>query len=167
MDHCYCHGGFDFSVDFNKQEVNAIRLILTQIIYAITLQSYNGTFILKMFDVFYKSSYQLIYLLSCLYKKTFIIKPNTSRYANSEKYIVCLNFKYQNTDNLYNKLLNIIKILDKINFDEYDISILNIPIQSYFLKHIKEINSVLGVQQIENILNTIKLISMQDKKRKK
>ena len=89
---------FDFSIDFNKQETLAVRLILTQVLYAITLQSRNGTFILKMFDLFYKPSVEIIYLLSCLYNKVFIIKPNTSRYANSEKYIVCLNFKYENTN---------------------------------------------------------------------
>ena len=168
MDIITADGGFDFSIDFNKQETLAIRLILTQVLYAITLQSRNGTFILKMFDLFYKPSVEIIYLLSCLYNKVFIIKPNTSRYANSEKYIVCLNFKYNNTNHIYNKILNILKCLDKIDFEQYDIlSILNLPIQNYFLNNIREINSILGTQQVENILNTIKIISMQDKKKEK
>ena len=45
-------GGIDFSADYNDQENAAIRLILTQVIYALTLQKKNGTFILKMFDLF-------------------------------------------------------------------------------------------------------------------
>ena len=70
-----------------------------------------------------------------MYRKVFIIKPNTSRYANSEKYIVCLNFKHKNTNHLYNKLINILKQLDNTNYDKLNISsILNTPIQSYFLK---------------------------------
>lgn len=161
-------GGFDFSIDFNKQEVLATRLILTQIIYAITLQSYKGTFILKMFDIFHKPSLELIYLLSCMYRKVFIIKPNTSRYANSEKYIVCLNFKHKNTNHLYNKLINLLKQLDNNNYDKLNISsILTTPIQSYFLNQVKEYNSILGTQQIENILNTIKIIALQDRKKEK
>ena len=168
MDIITADGGFDFSIDFNKQETLVIRLILTQLIYAITLQSKGGTFILKMFDIFYKSSIQIIYLLSCLYEKVFVVKPDTSRYANSEKYIVCLNFTKQNTDHLYNKLVNILKIFDNIDFNEYDISsILSIPINSYFLKHIKEINAILGTQQIDNILTTINIISIQEKKKEK
>ena len=45
-------GGFDFSIDFNNQEEQALRLIFTQVMYAISMQKYNGTFILKLFDTF-------------------------------------------------------------------------------------------------------------------
>jgi hypothetical protein len=34
-------GGFDFSNDYNNQEISAFRLIFTQVAYAITMQS-NG-----------------------------------------------------------------------------------------------------------------------------
>ena len=87
-------GGFDFSDDFNNQENNAFRLILTQIAYAICMQKKNGAFVLKVFDIFNHATFQAIYLLSCFYKKIVITKPYTSRYANSEKYIVCKNFIY-------------------------------------------------------------------------
>ena len=42
--------------------------------------------------------------LSSLYKKVYIIKPYTSRYANSEKYLVCKDFIYNDTSQLVNKL---------------------------------------------------------------
>ena len=81
---------------------------------------------------------------------------------------MCLNFKYANTNHLYNKFHNILKVLNDIDFDTFDISsILNLPLQSYFLNNIREINAILGTQQIENILNTIKIINMNDKKKKK
>ena len=41
-------GGFDFSVDFNKQEILSSRLIFSQVIFALLLQKKNGTFILKI-----------------------------------------------------------------------------------------------------------------------
>ena len=56
------------------------------------MQKRKGTFVLKIFDIFNKLSVDIIYLLSYYYKKVFIIKPNTSRYANSEKYIVCMDY---------------------------------------------------------------------------
>ena len=38
-------GGFDFSVDFNKQEICSINLIFAQICFALAMQKKNGTFI--------------------------------------------------------------------------------------------------------------------------
>tara|TARA_B110000008_G_C16957288_1_gene558716 strand:- start:1333 stop:2529 length:1197 start_codon:yes stop_codon:yes gene_type:complete len=161
-------GGFDFSIDYNRQEGLAIRLLITQIAYAISMQSKNGTFILKMFDLFLLPSVQIIYLLSTLYKKVFIIKPNTSRYANSEKYIVCFGFKNINTQNLVYKFYKILQTFTNTDFDkQYIKSIFNFPIQIYYQVHIREINCILGTQQIENILNTIKFIINRDKKKDK
>ena len=57
-------GGFDFSIDYNSQEISAIKLIFIQTAYAIALQKYNGTFILKIYDMFLKSTIDIIFLLS-------------------------------------------------------------------------------------------------------
>ena len=61
-----------------------IDLIFTQIAYAIIMQKYNGHFILKIFDIFEKCTIEILYLLSCFYKKVIVCKPDTSRVANSE-----------------------------------------------------------------------------------
>ena len=118
--------------------------------------------------MFEKSTRELIYLLSCLYEYVFISKPFTSRYANSEKYIVCKNFKYTNTEELSNKFINILKFFESFDFNKYDVtSIINIPVQSYYSNQLKEINAILGHQQIDNILNTIKIITHKDRKNDK
>ncbi len=157
-------GGFDFSNNFNEQESNAFRLILTQVFYALSLQKFNGHFILKMFDLFTENSIQIIYLLSCFYKKVIISKPNTSRRANSEKYIICKNFKYTDTSFINQKLVNIIKILETLDFSKHKIvSVLDLPLQYVYKNSIVEINSFLGNLQIENINTTIKLINNKDK----
>lgn len=150
-------GGFDFSSDFQEQETSATRLILTQIFYAISLQKFNGSFILKIFDIFTNVTVEMIYLLSCFYKHVFISKPNTSRQANSEKYIVCKFFKFNNTSVLFEKIINILKVLEeKIDLNTYYIkSILNLNIQHVYTNKIEEINAILGQQQIENIRTTI------------
>ena len=161
-------GGFDFSSDYNNQEKSAFRLIFTQVAYAITMQKHNGHFILKIFDMFEKSTIDILYLLSCFYENVIISKPYTSRYANSEKYIICKSFKYNNTDDISNKFINILKIFETLDFNKYTIfSILNIPINSYYMTHICEINAILGHQQIDNILNTIKIITHKDRKNDK
>ena len=153
-------GGFDFSTSYNNQEKMAIRLLFTQMIYAVSLQKKGGSFILKIFDMFSKPTIEIIYMLSCFYTNVYITKPNTSRYANSEKYIVCTDFLFDNTNKITNRFYNILKVLNNIDYDKYEITgFLNLTIQLYFKNQIEEINSIIIQQQIENILNTIKLIS--------
>lgn len=76
-------GGFDFSTNFNKQESMSLRLIFCQICFALAMQKTNGTFILKIYDIFSPATIDLIYILSSFYKKVYITKPSTSRTANS------------------------------------------------------------------------------------
>lgn len=161
-------GGFDFSNNFNNQECAAFRLIYTQMVYAISMQKYGGTFILKIYDIFLKSTLEILYILSTFYTNIYITKPNTSRYANSEKYLVCTDFRYNNTNYISQKFHDTLKVLNNIDFKKYQIkSVINIPIQLYFINQIEEINAILGQQQVENIVNTIKLINLNEKKSEK
>jgi len=156
-------GGIDFSKDFNNQELMAGRLLLTQVFYALSMQKNNGTFVLKIFDIFNKLSIDIVYLLSYYYKTVFIVKPNSSRYANSEKYIVCISFKKTIDINIKKKFFNILKLLNNIDHNEYNIiSILDLKPNLYFLNIVQEINHILGQRQIENILYTIKLIENKE-----
>lgn len=165
MDFITADGGFDFSIAFDKQENLALRLILSQIAFAITMQKYKGHFILKVFDIFLQSTAELIYLLSCFYEKVYIIKPNTSRYANSEKYIVCKYFKYNRTIAISKKFLSVFHVLKNIDFDKYSIkSVINIPIQYYYLMQLTEFNAIFGQQQMENIIKTMSLIEYSNRR---
>ncbi len=151
-------GGFDYSNDFNKQEESSINLIFCEIIYALVLQKQHGSFVLKIFDIFHDTTIELLFLLSYFYKQVFVYKPNTSREANSEKYIICKDFNM-------NKNYHI--IIEKICTNFQDLTnkqlygLFNFKINSYFLNKIQEINAIYGQQQLENILNTINFI--QDK----
>ena len=117
-------GGFDFSGDFNNQEKLSQPLILAEILYAIAFQEIGGIFVLKMFDCFTLLTVQYLYLLTSLYEKVYVYKPNTSRLANSEKYIVCIN--YINTPENRNAF---IKSIPKILSESYNLkSILNFEI---------------------------------------
>ena len=152
-------GGFDFSINYDEQEAQVLKLIFCQIAYAIALQKKGGTFILKIFDVFLQSSVELIYILSCLYKKVHIIKPNTSRYANSEKYIVCEQYILEDSSSITKKLHSILVVLNNMKTDTYRISsFINFSMQSIYLDKLKEINCILGQQQIETITSTLNLI---------
>ena len=161
-------GGFDFSIDFNKQELMASRLILTEVFYAIMMQKKNGIFILKVFDTFLKISVEILYILSCFYKDLQICKPKTSRMANSEKYIICSGFKLDDSEKYFEIFKDILINLNlPINKDKYICSILNCKINYFFKNKIEESNAIFGNKQINNILTTIRFIENDEKKNTK
>jgi 23S rRNA U2552 (ribose-2'-O)-methylase RlmE/FtsJ len=155
-------GGFDFSIDFNHQEIMATKLLFAEVSFALIMQKINGHFILKIFDIFSKASVDIIYLLSSVYKQVYIVKPNTSRLANSEKYIVCKYFKGTSK-----KLIDsIIGQYPKLNTINYISSMFDFNLDLYFRNKIEEYNAIFGQQQIENISSTINLIISKNKKDK-
>jgi len=120
------------------------------------MQKKEGTFILKIFDCFMEHSVDLLYILSSFYEKVYLIKPHTSRYANSEKYVVCKGFLFDTNKHFFPFLLN---AFEKMLSDEQNIKrFLNIPVSYYFINKIEEYNAIFGQQQIENIHYTISLI---------
>lgn len=175
MDLITADGGFDFSMDFNNQEITITKLLYAQIAFALTLQKRNGTFILKVFDCFMQHTIDALYILSSFYEKVYIFKPNTSRNANSEKYIVCRGFLFSKYDHYYPFLhrgfekmtiepeLSIDKPIKKELFVH---RFLNIPISNIFLIKLEEYNAIFGQKQIENIHYTISLIDNKHKQEK-
>ena len=155
MDYITADGGFDFSLDFNNQEDMSFKLILSQIFFALVMQKQGGNFILKIFDIFKIKTIEIIYLLSNLYENVFIFKPNTSRCANSEKYIICRNFKNNNKKIITNIIENFDLLINKV---DTIYSLFNIQLNQLFITKLQEINSIYGQQQLENIKNTINLI---------
>lgn len=160
--------GFDFKNNYFNQEYKMLKLIISQFCYAIQLQKENGHFILKVFDLFLKPSVQLIFLMTCFYKEVYICKPKTSRIANSEKYIICKYFKYNNET--IQRYSNFIEILFKqINLENNNIfieSIYNNKLYNYFVENIEEINSSFGQKQLLNINETLQLINNNNLKKK-
>ena len=154
IDFVTADGGIDYSSNFNKQEILSINLVLAQVIYAIALQKKGGTFILKVFDIFTQATIDILYILSSLYEKCYIIKPNTSRNANSEKYVVCKLFKLADTTELINKLITFFYIDNKNTIAR----VLNINIPYLYINKLEDINAILGQQQLENILYTLHLL---------
>lgn len=161
-------GGFDFSIDFNKQEALALRLIMSEVMYALVMQKKGGTLALKMFDTFLKSSVDIIFLLTCFYKSVYIMKPNTSRSANSEKYIICKGFKYSDTSHLVSAFNSLLVIMNNPKINDMTIaSLLDIPIPYRFRVAIEEVNAIIGSQQIDNILTTLRFIENKERKGEK
>lgn len=147
-------GGFDFSNDFNSQELNFTLLLLCEVYISLNIQIEKGTFIVKVFDFFHINTINIICLLRIFYEEIIIEKPKTSRPANSEKYIICKGYK---------KPKESIKILDYIRNTiiqrSCDISkIIDDHILYDTLKHIVNFNKTFVNLQINYINKTLDII---------
>ena len=172
MDIVTADGGFDFSVDFNQQESMATQLILCEVFYALSMQKQGGSFILKIFDVFHKSTVDILYILSYYYKHVSIMKPYTSRIANSEKYVICQGFKMSDSTQIIQQFASIFPSLLQFTEDcdcksdktdcvgkQVLSSLLPFEHDLYFLNRIEEMNAMVSFQQIENITSTLSIIT--------
>ena len=99
-------GGFEWNNE-NIQEQECALLIYSQIVCALQIQKKGGSFVLKMFEMFTKISCKFIIILKYFYETVHIVKPLTSRESNSERYIICKKFKF-NENPYTDKLLNVL-----------------------------------------------------------
>ena len=153
-------GGFDYSTNYNDQEEISIKLIYSQIIYAFAMQKHGGSFVLKVFDIFSKPTIELIFFLMNAYNKVIISKPCTSRPANSEKYIICMGFKFHNTSEYDRPLGDLLMKMGEMSSDKNRkiFSLFSLKINDYHFNHLKEMNVIFVNKQINNILLTLQFI---------
>jgi 23S rRNA U2552 (ribose-2'-O)-methylase RlmE/FtsJ len=157
-------GGFDFSMNFNDQEIHITRLLFAQMVYALCMQKKGGSFILKLFDCFMPQTLDILAILSSFYDRVYITKPQTSRYANSEKYVVCKGFLAPTegflapTDGVRGILVDTFTKMMTATTDVVAFRFLRRELPVLFLTRVEEYNAIFGQQQIENIYFTLSLI---------
>jgi 23S rRNA U2552 (ribose-2'-O)-methylase RlmE/FtsJ len=174
IDFITADGGFDFSSDFNNQEILAMNLIAAEVFYAISMQKVGGTFVLKIFDMFTRVTIDLLHLLCMTYDDVIIFKPNTSRIANSEKYVVCKRFNIKTAEERGDLTQKIRSFFARVGIQQQQQQQQQQTRQSnvsgilkpgthntHLLGRIEEINAILGQQQIENIISTVSLIQFK------
>ncbi|XP_065911664.1 cap-specific mRNA (nucleoside-2'-O-)-methyltransferase 1-like isoform X2 [Dysidea avara] len=106
-------GGISVEGEENIQEILTKQLVLCQFLCALSVLRSGGNFVCKTFDLFTTFNVGLIYLLYRCFEKVCIFKPVTSRPANSERYVVCLN-KHPYTDPVHDHLFDINEKLNEL-----------------------------------------------------
>ncbi|KAJ8045693.1 Cap-specific mRNA (nucleoside-2'-O-)-methyltransferase 1 [Holothuria leucospilota] len=86
-------GGFSVAGQENIQEILTKQLLLCQFLCAMSVLREGGHFVCKTFDLFTPFSVGLIYILYRCFEEISILKPNTSRPANSERYVIAKHLK--------------------------------------------------------------------------
>jgi 23S rRNA U2552 (ribose-2'-O)-methylase RlmE/FtsJ/uncharacterized protein YlaN (UPF0358 family) len=162
-------GGFDYSSNFNGQELNSCQIIYSECIIALNVLKLNGCFVCKVFDLFSITMIQILYIVSLCFEEIYIYKPDTSRPANSEKYLICLYYKDNLTELSKNKLLDIIekwnKVVSSLKEDE-TIIFKNIKINNLFIQRLNEYNEKYMDTQMYYLNNTIQLSNEKINKEK-
>ena len=118
-------GGFKW-INENYQEQESYMLILGEIISALSIQAKNGSFILKIFETFTHLTIKMIYLLTSFYEEVYIYKPFFSRSTNSERYIICKKFKYDQVADknmLEKKIKHLEKTLEQMDTRKFIVDI--------------------------------------------
>lgn len=153
-------GGFDYSSDFNGQEINSCEIIYSECVIALNILRKNGSFVCKVFDLFSITMIQILFIVFYCFEEVYLYKPETSRPANSEKYLVCLYYKDNLTEQEKINLLNIINIWYEmsLNLDKKDSIILkNIKINNSFIHKLEEYNKSYIESQMYFLNNTLEL----------
>ena len=162
--------------------------LINLLYYIIHYQNTNGVSIIKVQSIIHKPVLDFIFILTSLYEKVYIIKPNASSLCKDERFIVCKNFGFNiNCICYYSQQ---IKMLIELYITPSDIaygvqslnsgfvspqnknkgcfisSILKNELPSFFLNKIEEANIIVGHQQLEameQIINLIKNKNREDK----
>ena len=149
-------GGFDFTTDFNHQEVMSLQLMFAQVAYAIATQKEGGSFVVKVFDTVKAASIDILYILASVYEQIYFIKPHTSRQANSERYVVCKNFQLSDSKGVVISMYHAMQMFAE---GSVPTRFLTIPIPYLFTSALQEVNAIFGQAQIECISQTLNLIT--------
>ncbi|KAK1130818.1 hypothetical protein K0M31_018927 [Melipona bicolor] len=143
-------GGFSVEGQENIQEILSKQLYLCQCLVALMIVREKGHFVTKLFDLFTPFSASLVYLMYRCFEEVCIFKPNSSRPANSERYLICKR-KRPGTHDVMQYLKDINQLLLKgdenndvlrlVSFDELEK-------ENQFIEYLRTSNIELGKKQI-------------------
>ena len=168
---------FDFifyELDKEKyQNDNEYIIGLIQIvIILLKTQKQGSSCMIKINGIFLKPILDIIYLLTSLYEKTYIMKPSVSNVVTFEKYLICKNFiddslSFSQRDLYYEKFVYYLKKFQEYRAKKtvYISSIIESSLPCYFISKINDINIIIGQQQLEAIQQMIVFFKNKNKEK--
>lgn len=158
-------GGFNWENE-NTQEQEAFKLIFSQILAALKSQKKGGHFVCKFFETYTKTSVKFISILKQFYNKLHFTKPLLSRSSNSEKYLICMDFKYNDKDTEYKMMITKLDNIHEMSHKNVNLNLVDI-FPEYepgldLLKYIIYINLEIANNQFKNINEIVEFINSQN-----
>lgn len=149
----------------NVQEQKALKLIFSQIVTAVKIQKKDGNFVCKFFETFTKTSIKLVSMLLQLYNNVYFVKPLTSDAANSEKYAVCIGFKYDDKNKNFKHIIEKLDDVLKMMNDAKELKIVDIFSNYKFSKNLLStmicLNRTISNQQLKNINGIVSFVKKE------
>lgn len=143
-------GLYDFTCNINadfSQQQQYIKNVATALYKILTTMGHKGNLIMKLNKCTYKPIVEIIYVLSSMFEKTFIVKPSIGNVFASDMYLVCKCFNptvYENI-NILNNYINSINIYIK--------SLIQNRLPLYFWCKLDEANVIIKQSQIEHLVS--------------
>ena len=162
------------SIDFlyfelnNKIYLNTNKYIFGLVIFLkliLTYQRENGITIIKIDNIFYKPIIDILYILTSLYDKVYIVKPNTTNIIVNERYLVCKHYNCTSNSILTEQLELLINTLH-MKSDQIVKSLINDDLPYYFMNKIEDSNINIGHQQIEHLDLLLQIIKNKNRDEK-
>jgi hypothetical protein len=158
-----------FEMENKNSNTNDYLLYFIKIIMKILkYQSTNGICIIQITHMIHKPMIQLLFMLSSLFEKSYVIKPNSSNIIYFDKYIVCKHFiRNEYRIDLYKQYYHKLNDLVKEFYEEKNkniVSIIHQEIPYYFINKIDDTNIIIGQQQLECIDQIINVFKNNNRK---
>jgi hypothetical protein len=160
---------FDF-LFFESNNDTHLSYIISMIQFLMIIlrnQTNEGSCIIKINHLFNKPIVDSLYLLSSLYDKVYILKPNSNNVTTFDKYIICKNFQYNESKsrNLKLNYYRMLIFLKKLE-NNYIESIFDFDIPYYFTIKLEDINIIIGQQQIDSLDLIINILKNKNREEK-
>jgi len=158
---------FKHSIDFMYFELeksDPIQFMIMSLKYILEFQSKNGISIIKLNSIVHKPILDILFLLTSLYEKVYIIKPNVSNFFDGERYIVARNFTLS-IENMYYYLIEMNSLIARLQEqpDQTYVSIVKQELPYYFLNKVEDANIIIGHQQLEGMEQMINIFKNKNK----
>lgn len=156
-------GGFDVKANFNQVESILERLLISEVYIAIRACKIGGSFVVKVFDSFTETTMNLLWLVKQLFAEVYIVKPLTSRPANSERFVVAMGFRGCESVQVAKHVLALRTCIETKGGTR--ITQVDAPVD--FITLLTSFNTTYAFKQAEQILKTIEYIEQIYNKRNK
>lgn len=120
----------------HDEEYKNYIILLQQLLISQKYQNSKGSLVIKLSGTYTLQTLKLIYILISFYEESYIYKPLLSKASNSEKYLICKNFKSKDDKLIYNIEKIIVNYKDKYIFDIF----LSLILPREFINTFKFIN---------------------------
>jgi len=143
--------------DYNEEENQNIPVQMGHLLISLRTLKKGGTALLKEFTFMETAKISQLWLLACVFKELHIIKPVTSRPANSEVYVLCKGYKANLTDMQMLRLMNYMRYIRYLTSGAPGIfQLLDIP--KAFVGAVIKLNEQLADQQKSGLKRNLELV---------